>query len=74
MKEQSHKDEMSAALRGDFERLRERGVSVTLAPGEGKPAAEPPVEERRDEPPDAPDPAEQAAEVRPGLFGRLLGR
>ena len=34
MKEQSHKDEMSKALRGDFERLRERGVSVTLAPRE----------------------------------------
>jgi hypothetical protein len=71
VKEQSHKDEMSAALRGDFERLRKRGVSVTLAPAEGKPAAEP---SPADEPPDAPDPAEQAAEVRPGLFGRLLGR
>ena len=34
MKEQSHKDEMSKALRGDFERLRERGVSVTLSPRE----------------------------------------
>ena len=32
MKEQSHKDEMSAALRGDFARLRDRGVAVTLAP------------------------------------------
>jgi hypothetical protein len=32
VKEQSHKDEMSRALRGDFERLRERGVSTTLAP------------------------------------------
>jgi hypothetical protein len=34
VKEQSHKDEMSAALRGDFERLRERGVTPTLLPGE----------------------------------------
>ena len=34
MKEQSHKDEMSAALRGDFRRLRERGVTTTLSPGE----------------------------------------
>ena len=32
MKEQSHKDEMSAAIRGDFRRLRERGVAATLAP------------------------------------------
>jgi hypothetical protein len=37
MKEQSHKDEMSAALRGDFERLRKRGVAATLAPTEGGP-------------------------------------
>ena len=44
MKEQSHKDEMSKALRGDFERLRERGVSVTLSPRE-TPEPEPePVE------------------------------
>ena len=34
MKEQSHKDEMSAALRSDFQRLRERGVTTTLSPGE----------------------------------------
>lgn len=34
MNEQSHKDEMSAALRGDFKRLRERGVATTLSPGE----------------------------------------
>ena len=32
MKEQSHKAEMSAALRGDFERLRARGVSAALVP------------------------------------------
>jgi hypothetical protein len=32
VKEQSHKDEMSAALRGDFARLRGRGVAVALAP------------------------------------------
>jgi hypothetical protein len=32
VKEQSHKDEMSAAIRGDFERLRGRGVAATLAP------------------------------------------
>ena len=38
MKEQSHKDEMSAALRGDFQRLRQRGVAVTLAPSEPRTA------------------------------------
>jgi len=32
VKDQSHKDEMSAAIRGDFQRLRERGVAATLAP------------------------------------------
>ena len=32
MKEQSHKEEMSKALRGDFQRLRERGVPVALVP------------------------------------------
>jgi hypothetical protein len=34
VKEQSHKEEMSAALRGDFQRLRERGVPATLVPHE----------------------------------------
>ena len=37
MKEQSHKDEMSKALRGDFERLRDRGVATTLAPKDDAP-------------------------------------
>ncbi len=37
MKEQSHKDEMSKALRGDFERLRDRGVATTLAPKDDDP-------------------------------------
>jgi hypothetical protein len=32
MKEQSHKEEMAAAIRGDFQRLRERGVASELAP------------------------------------------
>jgi hypothetical protein len=42
VKEQSHKDEMSAAIRGDFQRLRERGVSATLAPQETATVAPPP--------------------------------
>lgn len=40
MKEQSHKDEMSAAIRGDFERLRDRGVASTLASPEAEAEAE----------------------------------
>lgn len=36
--EQSHKAEMGNALRGDFARLRERGVATTFAPTE-RPAA-----------------------------------
>jgi hypothetical protein len=39
VKEQSHKDEMSAALRGDFARLRDRGVSATLVPHDARRAA-----------------------------------
>jgi hypothetical protein len=37
VKEQSHKDEMSAALRGDFARLRDRGVAATLVPHDDVP-------------------------------------
>jgi hypothetical protein len=45
VKEQSHKEEMSAAIRGDFQRLRERGVPATLVPHEETRAApEPPPE------------------------------
>lgn len=49
MKEQSHKDEMSKALRGDFERLRDRGVATTLAPGD---------EQRAQPAPDEPESSE----------------
>jgi len=52
VKEQSHKAEMSAALRGDFERLRARGVSAALVPQD---EAEP------DEAP--PDPESESGEV-----------
>jgi hypothetical protein len=63
VKDQSHKDEMSAALRGDFARLRDRGVAVTLAPPaadstaaphEAVPVAPPEPEPAADEPPPAP--------------------
>jgi hypothetical protein len=40
VKEQSHKDEMSAAIRGDFQRLRERGVAVSLVPTDAEPVAD----------------------------------
>ncbi len=33
VKEQSHKDEMTAALRGDFARLRARGVEAMFGAG-----------------------------------------
>jgi hypothetical protein len=70
VKDQSHKDEMSAALRGDFERLRERGVAATLSPAEPDPPAEPePLAELRLE-----EPADEVDGERPGLLGRLLGR
>ena len=45
MKEQSHKAEMSAALRGDFERLRARGVSAALVPQDESEPDEEPVAE-----------------------------
>lgn len=71
MKEQSHKDEMSAALRGDFERLRERGVTTTLSPGETEV-----VEAVEPEPEPGLEPAEheREPESQPGWLGRLLGR
>ena len=73
---------MSKALRADFERLRERGVAATLAPGD-----EPRLE------PEAPPPANRPPSVaalasrtesdvvasaviepqRPGWLGRLFG-
>ena len=89
MKEQSHKDEMSAAIRGDFQRLRDRGVAATLAPrDEDAPTAadvianhqEPAVPEVAAvlvEPVTEPE-AEQSDDVpdadRPGFLARLLGR
>lgn len=78
MKEQSHKDEMSAALRGDFQRLRDRGVSATLVPHETAVHTAEPVSDdlagRSDEPtaeaepaavapPPVPEPQEPAGET-----------
>jgi hypothetical protein len=57
MREQSQKNEMAAALKGDFERLRRRGVSSTL--GASEEPAEPGsviAAERPSETPDVPAP------------------
>ena len=89
MKEQSHKDEMSAAIRGDFQRLRDRGVAATLAPrDEDAPGAADMI--AADEEPAVPEVATALAEpvtepeaeqgdelpdaVRPGFLARFLGR
>lgn len=69
MKEQSHKEEMSAAIRGDFQRLRERGVSVALAPHEESESAEP---EPAESPP--PIPPDRDAPERRSWLTRLAGR
>lgn len=85
MKEQSHKAEMSAAIRGDFQRLRARGVSAALVPqDEAEPDEEPTDVETA--PPVAPEePAEPSVDAAPdesqdepparrGWFSRLAGR
>ena len=89
MKEQSHKDEMSAAIRGDFQRLRDRGVAATLAlrdedaPGAAAVIAdheEPAVPEVAAvlvEPVTEPeaDAGDDLSDAdRPGFLARLLGR
>ena len=89
MKEQSHKDEMSAAIRGDFQRLRDRGVAATLAPrDEDAPSAADVVAEDEEpavtevaavlvEPVTEPE-TEQSDDVPdadpPGFLARFLGR
>jgi hypothetical protein len=82
VKDQSHKEEMSKALRGDFERLRGRGVAATLAPRDEPSvpeAAEPERVETSSEvvapQPVADDPpAEAVASPESGWLGRLFGR
>lgn len=85
MKEQSHKAEMSAALRGDFERLRARGVSAALVPqDEAEPDEAPPVVEpapsvTHGEPADLPaepsaDEHEDEPPARRGWLSRFAGR
>jgi hypothetical protein len=88
VKEQSHKEEMSAALRGDFQRLRDRGVSASLVPqderepGPEPPAAEPAPPVAGDEPAGtpvgasavAPDEHTDEPPARGGWLSRLTGR
>lgn len=90
MKEQSHKNEMSAAIRGDFQRLRDRGVAATLAPRDDDDVPEPvEIVPEPEEPavtvvatafvePDIEPEAHEADEPsevdRPGFLTRLFGR
>ena len=85
MNEQSHKDEMSAALRGDFQRLRDRGVAVTLTPSEPDEAVSEPApltetvsatDSRQDALSDASvaDADDEVGDEPRGWLHRLLGR
>jgi hypothetical protein len=86
VKEQSHKEEMSAALRGDFQRLRARGVSPSLVPHEapepvadeivGVPQAvdEAPAVPAEPLPEAPPDPPDEEPAARRGWLSRLAGR
>ena len=90
MKDQSHKDEMSAAIRGDFQRLRDRGVAATLAPRHDKAGSTPAdVIAEREKPavpevvaalaepvtePQSDERDELPAAGRHGFLARLLGR
>jgi len=75
VKEQSHKNEMGAALRGDFERLRARRGGET---GAIEPAApSPPLVTQPDpapEPEIVPEPAAPAVESGGSWLERLRGR
>ena len=74
MKEQSHKREMAAAVRGDFARLRQRGVVPTIGTADRAPSGRA-VERSAGAVGEAPVRSEPAA-ASPSrtLLGRLLGR
>lgn len=84
MREQSHKDEMRAALRGDFERLRSRRdgpLTLEIAPEPEALPAQPDIPARLDhvergEPLQGRDAAETgtAASPRAAWLQRLRGR
>ncbi len=71
MKEQSHKREMDAAVRGDFARLRARGVATTI-PVEGDEATETPAPAAGSNP--AVDDRQQSQEAARVSLRRLFGR
>jgi hypothetical protein len=76
VKEQSHKQEMSAAIRGDFQRLRARGVAAALVPQEHPEARDDEELPARAEHPANEEPAPPARDVESDEFGwlrRLLG-
>jgi hypothetical protein len=80
VKEQSHKDEMSAALRGDFQRLRARGVSPSLAPHEAPEPVDGPEEGTPADvpldliPASLPDAPDDEPSARRGWLSRFGGR
>ena len=68
MREESHLDDMRAAIRGDFERLAERRGGQELMQERPPEPEEPP-----DETPASVEP-EEAQQPRKGFLARLLGR
>jgi hypothetical protein len=67
MKEQSHKQEMDAAVRGDFARLRARGVATTIV-------TEPEETTVSPVPPAAADPRQPLSEPERASLRRLFRR
>ncbi len=75
MKEQSHKREMAAAVRGDFARLRDRGVVAMIGSNEPSvPSPVSPLDGSNESPPAAPETIdEQATPASASFVGRLFG-
>jgi hypothetical protein len=71
--EQSHKREMEAAVRADFARLRQRGVSTTVDARPRAPALANDTAVEVDESLDS-TPTEASPEPRRSLLDRMLGR
>ena len=76
MKEQSHKSEMRAALRGDFERLRARREDVVTPMAVAHPAEKPDAAPEREQPRQAvvSEPLAAEAPARSSWLDRLLDR
>lgn len=74
MREQSQKQEMSEALRGDFRRLRARGVATTLGPVPPDETDGPAFEPAPASPVETTSRPEDAKEPKVTVLARLLGR